>query len=121
MGASLTSRNPDCGLCGGVAFSLKTSTLAQQWVIDNQPATRAIGYDESAVIVGRAAVCPPHPLWVHFERVHLRGLRRVLGDRRTPGRWILSLGAVRPLHEAVAAGWLATPGLLGQLRVPWCP
>jgi hypothetical protein len=35
-------------------------------VIDNQPAMRAYGDDESAVVDRLAAVRPSHPLWVQF-------------------------------------------------------
>jgi hypothetical protein len=59
--------------------------LTQQWVIDNRAAIRADGFDESEVVAGLAADSPSHPLWIHFERVHVRGLRRVLPDSSTWG------------------------------------
>ena len=54
--------------------------LAEQWVIDNGPAIAAEGLDAATVASALAAENPTHPLWVHFERVHVRGLRQVLPD-----------------------------------------
>jgi hypothetical protein len=59
--------------------------LAQQWVVDNRAAIRADGFDESEVVAGLAGDPPSHSLWVHFERVHVRSLRRVLPNSSTWG------------------------------------
>lgn len=54
--------------------------LAQQWVTDNSASIMATGYDKTAVATALTVEAPTHPLWVHFERVHVRGLRQVLPD-----------------------------------------
>jgi hypothetical protein len=64
--------------------SLRTQ-LAQQWVIDNQADIRAGGFDNSSVVAGLAADPPSHPLWIHFERVHVRSFRQLLPDSSTWG------------------------------------
>jgi hypothetical protein len=59
--------------------SLRTE-WAQQWVIDNRQAIVAAGHHESSVVAGLAEHKPAHELWVHFERVYVRSLRRELPD-----------------------------------------
>ncbi|TWH44426.1 hypothetical protein L612_003200000250 [Rhodococcus rhodochrous J38] len=61
------------------------TALAGQWVRDNARDLRADGWDGDAVAAALADAEPDHPLWVHFERVHVRGFRTVLPDPRTWG------------------------------------
>ncbi|MFV8320320.1 hypothetical protein [Mycobacterium sp. 23] len=73
-------RDGDLRSVWGLVHESLRAQLAQQWVIDNRASISAGGFDESEVAAGLAADPPSHPLWVHFERVHVRGLRRVLPD-----------------------------------------
>jgi predicted nucleic acid-binding protein len=59
-------------------------TLATRWVDDNSAAMTADGWDRDAVARALAEPTPAHPLWVHFERVHVRGFRDTLPD---PDDW----------------------------------
>lgn len=61
------------------------TALAGQWVRDNARDLRANGWDGDAVAAALADAEPDHPLWVHFERVHVRGFRTVLPDPKTWG------------------------------------
>ena len=51
------------------------SDLARRWVHDNHRAIEADRLDTDAVVSALAEENPEHPLWVHFERVHVRTLR----------------------------------------------
>jgi len=59
--------------------------LAQQWVLDNSAELDRDGYNRDEVAAAIAADEPEHPLWRHFERVHLRGFDQVLPPAETWG------------------------------------
>ena len=59
--------------------------LTQQWVRDNQRSIEADGFDEQAVAEALSNATPEHPLWVHFERVHVRSLRELVPPPATWG------------------------------------
>lgn len=59
--------------------------LTQQWVRDNQRSIEADGFDEQAVAEALSNATPEHPLWVHFERVHVRFLRELVPPPATWG------------------------------------
>jgi hypothetical protein len=61
------------------------TALAGQWVRDNARDLRADGWDGDAVAATLADAEADHPLWVHFERVQVRGFRAVLPDPKTWG------------------------------------
>ncbi|MPZ67314.1 MAG: hypothetical protein GEU83_18030 [Pseudonocardiaceae bacterium] len=52
--------------------------LAQQWLIDNRQDLDAEGFDRDQVAAAFAEEEPDHPLWHHFERVHLREWNRAI-------------------------------------------
>lgn len=72
--------------------------LAWQWVEDNAEELREHGHDLRATARGIADLpTGEHPLWEHFERVHVRGLRSALPD---PEHW--GIGAARrPLADGL--------------------
>lgn len=59
-------------------------TLTTRWVDDNSAAMTADGWDRDTVARALAEPTPAHPLWVHFERVHVRSFRAELPD---PDDW----------------------------------
>ncbi|MFF2027497.1 PIN domain-containing protein [Rhodococcus sp. ACS1] len=61
------------------------AVLAQKWVRDNHYQMTVDGWDSEAVEAALAGPVPDHPLWVHFERVHLRSFRAMLPDPATWG------------------------------------
>ncbi|AII04014.1 PIN domain-containing protein [Rhodococcus opacus] len=74
--------------------------LAQKWVQDNHYQMTVDGWDGHAVAAALAGPTPNHPLWVHFERVHVRSFRTMLPD---PATWGISSAArmVAPGVEAL--------------------
>lgn len=60
------------------------TVLAEQWVRDNDRDIQADGRDGDAVAAALAEAEPDHPLWKHFERVHVRTIRESLPD---PEAW----------------------------------
>jgi predicted nucleic acid-binding protein len=63
--------------------------LARNWVQDNRRDIDADGWDGEAVAAALAEPEPDHPLWVHFERVHVRSFRAMLPD---PATWGIGTG-----------------------------
>lgn len=59
--------------------------LARKWVQDNRSGMAAEGWDADEVAQALAAPGPDHPLWVHFERVHVRSIRALVPDPQTWG------------------------------------
>jgi hypothetical protein len=49
--------------------------LAQKWVIDNATAVASDGWEPAEVVEALAEEASTHPLWPHFERVHLRSFK----------------------------------------------
>ncbi|WP_156527475.1 MULTISPECIES: hypothetical protein [Gordonia] len=70
--------------------------LAWQWVEDNAEQLREHGHDLRASAIGIVDLpAGKRPLWEHFERVHVRGLREAFPD---PEHW--GIGATRrPLAD----------------------
>lgn len=62
--------------------------LAQQWLIDNRQDLDAGGFNREEVAAAFVEDEPDHPLWHHFERVHLREGARVI-----PSLDVLGIGA----------------------------
>lgn len=54
--------------------------LAEQWVRDNDRDIRASRSNGAVVAAALADSTPDHPLWEHFERVHVRSIRASLPD-----------------------------------------
>lgn len=52
--------------------------LAQRWILDNAAQFDADGYDRDASAAALAEEDPQHPLWKHFERVHVRSIKSVI-------------------------------------------
>ncbi|MEV6138153.1 hypothetical protein AB0L63_19225 [Nocardia sp. NPDC051990] len=51
---------------------------AQQWIVDNARSFNAEGYDRDDVAAALANEQPDHPLWQHFERVHVRSISGIV-------------------------------------------
>jgi hypothetical protein len=62
--------------------------LVQQWLLDNASDVAAGGFDREEVLEALVLDDPEHPLWAHFERVHVRGLHRVV-----PGPDVWGIGS----------------------------
>ncbi|QBJ96032.1 PIN domain-containing protein [Rhodococcus sp. ABRD24] len=60
------------------------TVLARKWVRDNHRDILADGWDGEAVASALAEPAPDHPLWTHFERVHIRGIRSLVP---APASW----------------------------------
>nr|EJI97843.1 hypothetical protein JVH1_4637 [Rhodococcus sp. JVH1] len=65
------------------------SVLAWRWVRDNHYQMTVDGWEGEAVAAALAGPVPEHPLWVHFERVHVRSFRAMLPD---PATWGIGTG-----------------------------
>ncbi|MDV6244739.1 PIN domain-containing protein [Rhodococcus opacus] len=65
------------------------AVLAWRWVQDNHYQMTIDGWEGEAVASALAVPAPEHPLWVHFERVHVRSFRAMLPD---PARWGIGTG-----------------------------
>jgi hypothetical protein len=65
------------------------AVLAWRWVQDNHYQMTVDGWDGEAVAADLAVPVPDHPLWVHFERVHVRSFRAMLPD---PATWGIGTG-----------------------------
>lgn len=50
--------------------------LVQQWILDNATNFWTDGHDRDETAHALAAAEPNHPLWEHFERVHLRSISK---------------------------------------------
>lgn len=53
-------------------------SLAQQWLVDNAADVEADGLDREEIAQDFVRDEPSHELWPHFERVHVRGLGKVM-------------------------------------------
>ena len=82
--------------------------LAQKWVRDNHYQMTVDGWDSGTVEAALAAPVPDHPLWVHFERVHLRSFRAMLPD---PATWGIG-SATRMVAPGVEALYVLDTSML---------
>ncbi len=64
--------------------------LAQQWLIDNESDVASDGYERDNVVGSLTMDEADHELWRHFERVHIRRLRRVVPS---PDVWGIGVSA----------------------------
>ncbi|PBC53618.1 PIN domain-containing protein [Rhodococcus sp. ACPA1] len=65
------------------------AVLAWRWVRDNHYQMTVDGWEGEAVASALSGPAPDHPLWVHFERVHVRSFRAMLPD---PATWGIGTG-----------------------------
>ncbi|MFC9840363.1 putative toxin-antitoxin system toxin component, PIN family [Rhodococcus sp. NPDC127530] len=84
------------------------AVLAWRWVQDNHYQMTVDGWDGEAVAAALAQPVPEHPLWVHFERVHVRSFRALLPD---PATWGIGTGTrmVAPGVEVLYVHDTSTP------------
>ncbi|WP_454195791.1 hypothetical protein [Nocardia sp. Marseille-Q1738] len=59
--------------------------MAQRWILDNAAQFDADGYDRDTVAAALAEENPDHPLWTHFERVHVRSIKAAIPAVRGTG------------------------------------
>lgn len=59
--------------------------LAQKWILDNAQSVDAGGYDRVTTADALAEEQPEHPLWQHFERVHVRTISATIPEVRGMG------------------------------------
>ncbi|BAH52602.1 PIN domain-containing protein [Rhodococcus opacus] len=91
------------------------AVLAQKWAQDNHYQMTVDGWEVESVASALAAPVPDHPLWVHFERVHVRSFRAMLPD---PATWGIG-SATRMVAPGVEALYvLDTATLQGGLWHP---
>lgn len=61
------------------------TVLVEKWVRDNDRDIHAGGWGRDAVAAALAEAEPNHPLWLHFELVHVRGFRQFCPIQRLGG------------------------------------
>ncbi|KAF0964912.1 PIN domain-containing protein [Rhodococcus sp. T7] len=84
------------------------AVLAWRWVQANHDQMTVDGWDGEAVSAALAGPVPDHPLWVHFERVHVRSFRTMLPD---PATWGIG-SATRMVAPGVEALYVLDTSML---------
>lgn len=80
---------------------------AQQYLYPILVHVRADGYDPDEVVEALVVDEPEHPIWVHFERVQLRGFQQMWPDMT---EWGIGMGH-HPEGPDLEAIWFAPPGV----------